>query len=229
MSRIAFAASGNIVRCLLLFKGAARPQRHACDGASSLLDHIRAFCVEAPRVVSFPLAQTGEGISECELVRWFVEVGSSYPSASSRPRSTFALPTDCAPHGTHATWSLQQCPMPCDHPPCKHMCALVAPLPPDAPSHYIPQEGQEVEEFGTLCEVQSDKANIEITSRYAGRVVKLHHQQGDIVKVRPLASCSHSRQTGAQLKGTTAPLVTPPDSPIHRLILRSNGNPSLTK
>jgi hypothetical protein len=25
--------------------------------------------------VSFPLAQTGEGISECELMRWLVQVG----------------------------------------------------------------------------------------------------------------------------------------------------------
>lgn len=27
-------------------------------------------------VVSFPLAQTGEGISECELMQWFVKVGA---------------------------------------------------------------------------------------------------------------------------------------------------------
>jgi hypothetical protein len=39
----------------------------------------RAFHVSTPRlqsgsVVSFPLAQTGEGISECELMQWFVKV-----------------------------------------------------------------------------------------------------------------------------------------------------------
>ncbi len=28
----------------------------------------------APQLVSFPLAQTGEGISECELIQWFVKV-----------------------------------------------------------------------------------------------------------------------------------------------------------
>lgn len=37
-----------------------------------------AFHVSAPllggTVVSFPLAQTGEGISECELMQWFVKV-----------------------------------------------------------------------------------------------------------------------------------------------------------
>lgn len=68
-------------------------------------------------VVDVPLAQTGEGIAECELLKWFV------------------------------------------------------------------QEGDEVEEYQRLCEVQSDKATIEITSRYKGRVSKVLHIPGDIVKV----------------------------------------------
>lgn len=45
------------------------------------------------------------------------------------------------------------------------------------------QEGDAVAEFDKLCEVQSDKATIEITSRYKGMVVRLHHAKGDIVKV----------------------------------------------
>ncbi|XP_073309093.1 lipoamide acyltransferase component of branched-chain alpha-keto acid dehydrogenase complex, mitochondrial [Primulina huaijiensis] len=68
-------------------------------------------------VVDVPLAQTGEGIAECELLKWFV------------------------------------------------------------------QEGEEVEEFQPLCEVQSDKATIEITSRYKGKVSKVLHVPGNIVKV----------------------------------------------
>jgi hypothetical protein len=45
----------------------------------------RAFghAVHAPapgHVVSFPLAQTGEGISECELVEWHVQVRAARPS-----------------------------------------------------------------------------------------------------------------------------------------------------
>lgn len=40
-----------------------------------------------------------------------------------------------------------------------------------------------VEEFGPLCEVQSDKAAVEITSRYAGTITRLHHQPGDMVQV----------------------------------------------
>jgi hypothetical protein len=41
-----------------------------------------------------------------------------------------------------------------------------------------------VEEFQPICEVQSDKASIEITSRYAGQITKLHYTVGDLVKVR---------------------------------------------
>jgi glycine cleavage system H lipoate-binding protein len=45
------------------------------------------------------------------------------------------------------------------------------------------QEGQELEEFQKMCEVQSDKASVEITSRYSGTVAKLHATVGDIVQV----------------------------------------------
>ncbi|KAK8507124.1 hypothetical protein V6N13_069914 [Hibiscus sabdariffa] len=44
-------------------------------------------------------------------------------------------------------------------------------------------EGDEVDEFQPLCEVQSDKATIEITSRYKGRVAQVLHVPGSIVKV----------------------------------------------
>ncbi|KAL3583021.1 hypothetical protein D5086_017353 [Populus alba] len=68
-------------------------------------------------IVDVPLAQTGEGIAECELLKWFVK------------------------------------------------------------------EGDQVEEFQPLCEVQSDKATIEITSRYKGKVAQFLYVPGDIVKV----------------------------------------------
>lgn len=35
--------------------------------------------------------------------------------------------------------------------------------------------GDVVEQFDNLCEVQSDKASVTITSRYDGKIVKLHH------------------------------------------------------
>ncbi|KAL3158446.1 hypothetical protein ABBQ38_010680 [Trebouxia sp. C0009 RCD-2024] len=71
----------------------------------------------ASSIVSFPLAQTGEGIKECELTEWYVQAGSR------------------------------------------------------------------VEEFEKICEVQSDKAAVEITSRYPGVIKKLHHSTGDLVQV----------------------------------------------
>ncbi|KAE9455204.1 hypothetical protein C3L33_12903, partial [Rhododendron williamsianum] len=44
-------------------------------------------------------------------------------------------------------------------------------------------DGDEIDEFQPLCEVQSDKATIEITSRYKGKVSQILHDPGEIVKV----------------------------------------------
>jgi 2-oxoisovalerate dehydrogenase E2 component (dihydrolipoyl transacylase) len=71
----------------------------------------------ARAVREFRLAQTGEGIKECELVHWFVA------------------------------------------------------------------EGAPVEPFERVCEVQSDKASIEITSPFAGVVRRLRHAPGALVQV----------------------------------------------
>lgn len=48
------------------------------------------------------------------------------------------------------------------------------------------RQGNLVDEFERLCEVQSDKATIEITSRFKGEIVQLHFLPGDIVKVKLL-------------------------------------------
>lgn len=45
------------------------------------------------------------------------------------------------------------------------------------------KEGQEIHQFDLLCEVQSDKATVEITSRYDGIIKKLHYNKGDMAKV----------------------------------------------
>jgi len=68
-------------------------------------------------VVPFLLADIGEGITECEVVQWFI------------------------------------------------------------------QPGDKISEFDKICEVQSDKASVEITSRYTGIIKKLHYKVGEMAKV----------------------------------------------
>ena len=45
------------------------------------------------------------------------------------------------------------------------------------------KEGDAIKSFDRVCEVQSDKATVEITSRYDGIISKVYHKEGDIVKV----------------------------------------------
>ncbi|XP_076905097.1 lipoamide acyltransferase component of branched-chain alpha-keto acid dehydrogenase complex, mitochondrial-like [Bidens hawaiensis] len=114
-----------IPRAVVHFSSVSRvPMKSTFDCSYKLYNNkVHYFATSAAvlervdNIVDIPLAQTGEGIAECELLKWFVK------------------------------------------------------------------EGDEVEEYQRLCEVQSDKATIEITSRYQGRVVQFLHVPGDIVKV----------------------------------------------
>ncbi|TPX71442.1 dihydrolipoyllysine-residue (2-methylpropanoyl)transferase [Spizellomyces sp. 'palustris'] len=90
--------------------------------ALSATTHVvrsRNFHTRPPsqKSVPFLLADIGEGITECELIQWFVK------------------------------------------------------------------EGDQVEQFAKICEVQSDKAAVEITSRYDGVIKKLHYAAGDVARV----------------------------------------------
>lgn len=45
------------------------------------------------------------------------------------------------------------------------------------------EPGARIEEFDPICEVQSDKASVEITSRYNGVVKTLHYDVGEMALV----------------------------------------------
>ncbi|CAF3939968.1 unnamed protein product [Adineta steineri] len=45
------------------------------------------------------------------------------------------------------------------------------------------QVGDHVKQFDKICEIQSDKANVTITSRYDGTIVKLYHNAHDVTRV----------------------------------------------
>ncbi|KAK5080516.1 hypothetical protein LTR70_008834 [Exophiala xenobiotica] len=45
------------------------------------------------------------------------------------------------------------------------------------------EEGATVEEWAPLCEVQSDKASVEITSKFSGVIKKLHYERDAVVQV----------------------------------------------
>ncbi|KAJ3160691.1 hypothetical protein HDU86_000450 [Geranomyces michiganensis] len=90
------------------------------SGAATALQSRRSFSTGTPvarKDVPFLLADIGEGITECEVIQWFVK------------------------------------------------------------------EGDHVEQFSPICEVQSDKAAVEITSRYDGVIKKLYYGTGDVARV----------------------------------------------
>eukprot|EP00455_Lapot_gusevi_P038475 TRINITY_DN4313_c0_g1_i2.p1 TRINITY_DN4313_c0_g1~~TRINITY_DN4313_c0_g1_i2.p1 ORF type:complete len:360 (-),score=167.56 TRINITY_DN4313_c0_g1_i2:5-1084(-) len=95
-----------------------------------------ASTASADGVIEFKLADIGEGIAECELLKWYVKVGDT------------------------------------------------------------------VKQFDKVCEVQSDKANVEITSRYDGVVKAVHYKVGEMAKV---GSSLISIQTKASGAASAAP------------------------
>lgn len=93
------------------------------------------------------------------------------------------------------------------------------------------EPGARVEEFSKLCEVQSDKASVEITSRFSGVVKKLYYDAGEMARVgkpfvdidiqgdvsldalQRLTPSSSADDEAAAGEGSPAPDQTPPGAP----------------
>lgn len=67
-------------------------------------------------------------------------------------------------------------------------------------------EGQQIQQFDKVAEVQSDKATVEITSRFDGIIKKLYHKTGDIAQVgRPLVDIEVEGEVKEEVKKVEAP------------------------
>ena len=73
------------------------------------------------------------------------------------------------------------------------------------------QKGDSIEEFEKLCEVQSDKAAVEITSRYTGKITTIHKKAGEIVQVGGVLVDIDTNDTNDS--GDTAPAAVTPSTP----------------
>uniref|UniRef100_A0A2P2I5V4 Dihydrolipoamide acetyltransferase component of pyruvate dehydrogenase complex n=1 Tax=Hirondellea gigas TaxID=1518452 RepID=A0A2P2I5V4_9CRUS len=68
------------------------------------------------------------------------------------------------------------------------------------------QEGDTVEQFDNVCEVQSDKASVTITSRYDGIVAKLHYEVDDTAYVgKPLIDIQVTKDGDSYTMGEELP------------------------
>lgn len=65
------------------------------------------------------------------------------------------------------------------------------------------KEGDRVAQFDSICEVQSDKASVTITSRYDGIISKMHYELDEIAYVgQPLVDIELDEGTSGECRFT---------------------------
>lgn len=81
------------------------------------------------------------------------------------------------------------------------------------------KEGDVVEQFDNLCEVQSDKASVTITSRYDGKILKIHHQIDDIALVgKPLIDFDVADDSSTSSDGTSSESSSSSDDEVKNAV-----------
>jgi pyruvate/2-oxoglutarate dehydrogenase complex dihydrolipoamide acyltransferase (E2) component len=81
-----------------------------------------------------------------------------------------------------------------------------------------------VADFDPLCEIQSDKATMEITSRYAGTIVTLHHAPGDMVPVGAPLVDIRMAGGGGSASGAGAPAPAPAAAAAKQVMPSTGGS-----
>ena len=61
--------------------------------------------------------------------------------------------------------------------------------------NWLVKEGDEVELDQAICEVETDKAIVEIPSPFKGKLIKTHHKEGDIINVGEILAEFETNQT----------------------------------
>jgi len=102
-----------------------------------------------------------------------VDVAGSASAAAAAPKPDPAKPAAAAPAAPAAATAVQQF----------KLADIGEGIAEVQLTEWFVKEGDEVKEMDNLCAVESDKASVELTSPYTGKVVKLHYKTQETVKV----------------------------------------------
>jgi 2-oxoisovalerate dehydrogenase E2 component (dihydrolipoyl transacylase) len=76
-------------------------------------------------------------------------------------------------------------------------------------TEWFVKEGDTVKEMDNLCSVESDKASVELTSPFTGKVKKVHHAVGGVVKVGATLVEIETASAPAKVASSPSPQATP--------------------